>query len=180
MTSNVDGMFEKAGFDRSRIYTPQGDYARLQCVEACTEETWDSKPVIDRILPQIDRTTLTITDPSVVPYCPNCGGTMFLNVRVDSNFIDEPYMPQVDTVQKWLESNSQRKLCVIELGSGFNTPSVIRWPLENLVYQSADASLLRINQDHPQVPEEIAGKSLTFAMDAGKWIAKMTRILQGK
>jgi NAD-dependent SIR2 family protein deacetylase len=90
MTSNVDGMFYKAGFGENRVYTPQGDYALMQCVKACTQETWSSKPAIQKMFVSIDKDKLAVSDPSLVPYCPNCGSPMFLNVRLDRCFIEKP------------------------------------------------------------------------------------------
>lgn len=176
-TSNVDGMFYKSGFDSDRAYTPQGDYALMQCVKACTQETWPSKPVIDRILSAIDPKTLTVTDPDLVPYCPNCGGPMFLNVRVDRHFIEKPYEPQHERFMPWLQDTVGRRLCIIELGVGFNTPSVIRWPLQSITKQHSTATLLRVNQDHPQVPDEIAEKSLSFGVNAKDWIDQIHCLL---
>ncbi|MFC5470922.1 hypothetical protein ACFPPD_19735 [Cohnella suwonensis] len=172
-TSNVDGMFYKAGFDQERAYTPQGDYALMQCMKACTQETWPSKPAVDRILPVINRDTLTVNDPDVIPYCPNCGGPMFLNVRIDRYFIEKPYESQRERFMSWLQNTLNRKICLIELGVGFNTPSVIRWPMENVTHQHPNATLLRVNPDHPQIPEEIKQKSQSYALDAKTWVDKV-------
>lgn len=176
-TSNVDGMFYKAGFDSERAYTPQGDYALMQCVRACTQETWPAKPVVDRILPDIDQDTLTVVDSGLVPYCPNCGGPMFLNVRVDRFFIEKPYESQRDRFMPWLQKALDRKLCLIELGVGFNTPSVIRWPMENVTNQHPQATFLRVNPDYSQVPKELTEKAYSFSMDAKTWIEQVNEKL---
>ena len=98
--------------------------------------------------------------------CPNCGGPVFLNVRGGDWFIEEPYMKQADRYQSWLKKNSNKRLLVIDIGSGFNTPVWIRWPSEQLVYKNDKANLIRINPYHPQVPEEISNRSTSFALGA--------------
>ncbi len=176
-TSNVDGMFYKAGFDADRAYTSQGDYALMQCVKACTQETWPSKPAIERILSAIDPETLTVSDPALVPYCPNCGGPMFLNVRVDRYFIEQPYEAQRQRFSEWQQQTTDRKLCLMEFGAGFNTPSVIRWPMESITHQNPHAMLIRINREYPQVPKEIREKAISFETDAATWVDQMYQLI---
>ncbi|MBY8913923.1 hypothetical protein KY305_14360 [Bacillus sp. YC2] len=175
ITTNVDGMFEKAGFDVNRLCTPQGDYAQYQCNKPCTHETWPTKPVIDKILPNIDQSTLTIKDSSLVPHCANCGGPVFLNVRVDDSFIDDPYVNQWEKYRDWLQTTQNKKLFVIEFGVGFNTPSIIRWPFENIVYNHSQASLLRVNQNDSDVPKEIIHKSICVEKNAKEVIESIQK-----
>ena len=181
MTSNVDGMFAKNGFSEDKVFTPQGDYAFMQCETPCRRETWDIKPVIDRILPAIDPETQEIIDPGVIPTCPNCGGPVFMNVRAAHWFIDDPYREQAARFSEFIQGRKESRLLLIEIGAGFNTPSVIRWPMERITHSDPDAKFIRINPQWPQVPDEIAEKSVTFKKGAmetitGIWEAagKMT------
>ncbi|MCD9020359.1 Sir2 family NAD-dependent protein deacetylase [Cohnella silvisoli] len=166
ITSNVDAMFHKTGFDKDRIFTPQGDYALLQCVRACTNETWETKPVIDKILPDINHDNLTVTDSSLIPHCPNCGGQVFMNVRLSRYFVEKPYEEQRKKYIQWLESSSSKKLVVMEYGVGFNTPGVIRFPFEQIVYRHPKANLIRVNEKHAQVPKELIEKSISVESNA--------------
>lgn len=174
LTTNVDAMFFKNGFDRNNIYTPQGDYALLQCFKPCTNETWATKPIIDRILPTIDPETLEITDPSLIPECPNCGGPVVFNARGGNWFIEEPYREQAQRFIKWVEKSFEKDLLILEIGSGFNTPGVIRWPMERIMNSHSKSNIIRVNLEHPEVPKEIAGRALSLkcgAMDviSGIW-----------
>lgn len=166
ITSNVDAMFHKTGFDQSRIFTPQGDYALLQCVRACTEETWMTKPTIDQILPAIDQKTLIVTDSTLIPHCPHCGASIFMNVRLDRFFVEKPYKQQRELYYRFVENTFSKKLLLLEFGVGFNTPGVIRIPFERIVHRHPDATLVRINSHHPQIPAEIEDKSISIASDA--------------
>lgn len=162
ITSNVDGMFAKNGFDENLVFTPQGDYALMQCQTPCSNAVWPTKPVIDRILPRIDPTTQRVTDSSVLPRCPNCGGDVIMNVRGGHWFIEDPYREQAERFYRWLGDRRDRNLLVLEIGAGFNTPSVIRWPMERIVHTHPHAHLIRVNLQHPQVPEEIAARSVAL------------------
>ena len=166
ITSNVDGMFPKNGFSGDHLFTPQGDYARMQCQTPCRNDTWPSKPIIDRILPTVDPDTQEVTDAEAIPRCPHCGGAVFLNVRAGHWFIEDPYVEQAERFTEWVRSIQESQLLVIEIGAGFNTPVVVRWPMERIVNNHPRAHLLRVNLNQPQVPREIAKKSISLHCSA--------------
>lgn len=159
LTSNVDEMFAKSGFDQERLFTPQGSYARYQCLEPCTGETWPIRPIIDRILPTIDPATQEITDVHVIPRCPNCGGAVFANVRGGSWFVEEPYLEQEQQFLHWLNQSGAGPLLLLEIGAGWSTPGVIRWPMEQITAHVLQAYLIRVNPHHPEIPGSLSGKA---------------------
>jgi NAD-dependent SIR2 family protein deacetylase len=165
-TSNVDALYGRHGFDSNRVYTPQGDYARMQCVKPCIEKTWSTRSFLERIRERTDPNTWQLQDESCLPQCPNCGGPMFMNVRAAHWFLETPYLPQRERLISWLDSVSGRKLLVIEIGAGFNTPSVIRWPAEQIATQHADAKLIRVNPEHAERGAGFASRP--FVID-GMW-----------
>jgi NAD-dependent SIR2 family protein deacetylase len=160
ITTNADGMFIRNGFDREKIFTPQGDYSLMQCLKPCRNVTWATKPIIDRILPTVDPYTQEVTDLDVIPQCPNCGGPVFMNVRAGNWFITEPYSAQAEQFESWISRARQHSLLIVELGVGFNTPGVIRWPIERIVYTHPRSHLVRVNLQFPQVPSEIVERSI--------------------
>ncbi len=170
MTTNVDGLFVQNGFSENRIYTPQGSFSRIQCMKRCTEETWDAKPVIDKIIPVIDPQTQEVTDSSVIPTCPRCGGDMFMNVRGGNWFVHKPYEEQSRALNDWAASVMDKQLVVLDLGTGFNTPGVVRFPAENIVSQHQKSNLIRVNLDHPEVPEAIMDKSISISGDVSGFV----------
>ncbi len=183
ITSNADGLFIKSGFEPDRVFQAQGNYERLRCTMSCTSQTWDTKPFIDRILPHIDYETLQVADPAVLPTCPHCGAPLFVAFRGR-----EEYAQQAANYQRWLRETLDKKLVVMEIGVGFNTPGVIRWPFERLVNIHGDVSFIRINGDYrdfantarPEIPNEIKAKSISVNADAGEVIESVYRRLKGE
>ena len=176
MTTNVDGLFVQNKFSKDRIYTPQGSFSRVQCMRACTDETWDAKPIIDEILPHIEPTTQEVNDLSCIPSCPRCGGDMFMNVRGGSWFIDRPYKSQAAALNNWINNTIDKRLVVLDIGTGMNTPGVVRWPAENIIRQHPNGSLIRINLNDSEVPEEILSKSISIKGDISEFMSGVFEI----
>jgi len=170
ITSNVDAMFYKTGFAANRIYTPQGDYARLQCVKPCTFETWPTKPVIDKILPAIDPESFAVSDSSLIPRCPRCGGRVFLNVHLDAGYNAKPYEEGMRAYRTWLSAAADKKLLLLELGVGLNSPGVIRWPFEYMTRQLPYTRLIRVNTHAPEVPPDLMDRSISMECDIRKLV----------
>ncbi|WP_217552193.1 NAD-dependent protein deacetylase of SIR2 family [Streptomyces sp. GbtcB6] len=175
VTSNVDALFARNGFAADRVFTPQGDYGRLQCTVPCTRETWPSKPYFDRILAVYDRESGRVTDPAALPQCPRCGAAVFPNVRVGPEFVDDAYLPAGRRLSRWLDrAPADGRLLVLEIGAGFNTPGVIRMPMENLVRHTPRARLVRVNPDHPDVPSDLGDRALSLPYGAGSLLDALT------
>lgn len=173
-TTNADGLFERNGFPKDRIFTPQGDYCRYQCLTPCTQETWSTESLIEQYLPLIDRRTQQLPK-GIHPKCPRCGGPTFLNVRGGDWFVETPYEEESQRYSAWLKRNVGKRLLVLDLGSGFNTPMWIRWPAEKIVAEHPSARLIRVNLHHPEVPEPIADRSVSFSAGADAVIDAMLR-----
>ncbi|GGS72459.1 hypothetical protein GCM10010222_11580 [Streptomyces tanashiensis] len=167
MTSNVDALFARNGFAPDRIFTPQGDYGRYQCTTPCTLTTWDSRPLVAQLLAAYDPVTGAVADPGALPRCPNCAGGVEINIRVGPQFLDAPYLPAGHRLQDWIDTTcADTRLLILELGAGFNTPSVIRWPGEHLTRHRPHTRLVRVNPTHPEIPAALAGRSLSVPADA--------------
>ncbi|MCL4643812.1 SIR2 family NAD-dependent protein deacylase [Burkholderia multivorans] len=117
-TSNVDGQFQKAGFDAERIVECHGTIHRLQCVEACTDETWPA----DDFVPIVNETTCLLE--SEMPRCPHCGGLARPNILMfgDWQWVENHTVGQERRLAAWLES--VERPVVIELGAGRAIPTV--------------------------------------------------------
>ena len=98
-----------------------------------------------------------------------------MNVRGGYWFIEEPYREQAGRFTKWVEQAKGGNLLVIEIGAGFNTPGVIRWPLERIVYSHPKAYFIRINRRQAQVPKEISDRSVPLKCGAMNAITAMWR-----
>ena len=171
LTSNVDAMFVRHGFDGSRVCSIQGDYAHMQCLTPCCDVVWPSGPDVERLLAATDPVTQEVTDRSVLPRCCHCGGQVFLNVRAGSWFVDAPYLPALRDLNRWVRSAGDTRTLVLDVGSGFNTPSVVRWPMETVATQLPNARLVRINPEHPDVPSELGARGLAIRHGAAETLA---------
>ena len=165
----------KRGFDADRMYTPQGDYGLYQCLTPCTREVWPSEPIIRQSLDNYDPATGKVS-PEAIPSCPNCGGRVFLNVYAGAWYINDHFRPGLDRLNDWLAETreSGETLAVVEIGAGFNTPGVIRWPGEQVTRALPNARLIRINRDHPDVPDDLADRAWAIAADARTVIEQLT------
>lgn len=153
MTTNVDRLFYKNGFDSDKIYTPQGDSFLLQCKTPCSDHVWDALPLLEEMERHIDPETQYLTDASYVPTCPNCGGEVYMNVRSGPFYISKHYEPQLEAMNQWLTSVAEKRLLLLEIGVGFNTPGVIRAPFENLATRVPNCTLVRINPKDAEGPQ---------------------------
>ncbi|MGV2984325.1 hypothetical protein ACNPNP_11540 [Microbacterium sp. AGC85] len=171
MSSNVDALFTRNGFDRDRVYTPQGDYALYQCLTPCTRQVWDARPIIESALRDYDPATGQ-TSEAAIPVCRNCGGDVFLNVYAGAWYINDHFQPQLERLNQWMREGieGQHTTAIIEIGAGFNTPGVIRWPIERIAAHLPDTRLIRINRDHSGVPASLAENAASLHGDAAELI----------
>ncbi|NLT13148.1 MAG: hypothetical protein GXY05_02260 [Clostridiales bacterium] len=183
VTSNADRQLMRAGFSMDRVFEAQGNYDRLRCTARCTRETWEIKPYIDKLLPLIDPDTFMISDESAIPYCPYCGAPLYTAFRAF-----EGYKLEEARYVDWLAGTNGKRLCILELGVGFNTPAVIRWPFERLTFAHDCAHLFRVNRGyrewsghggHPVIPEPIMDKSTAVPYDAKDVIERLYDRLKG-
>ena len=105
-----------------------------------------------------------------IPHCPKCGSYMSKNLRVDDTFVEAPHMKKQKDYVDFVNNSMNGKLILLELGVGFNTPSIIRWPFERITSRHPNAFLIRINMKYPVVPQEISSKSLCFSDNIQKVI----------
>ena len=168
LTTNVDHQFYKAGFDEKRIFATQGDYGKIQCQKACHPKTYDAKDLFRKM----DKARRDCLIPSeLVPKCPVCGGNMAMNLRCDNYFVeDEAWHEAADRYAGFLEQNKDKKVVLLELGVGFNTPIIIRFPFEKMVRENSSYSLIRMNMDEAVVPESFGKRAIGIGGDMAKAI----------
>lgn len=168
LTTNVDHQFYKAGFDEKRIFATQGDYGKIQCQKACHSKTYDAKDLFRKM----DKARRDCLIPSeLVPKCPVCGGNMAMNLRCDNYFVeDETWHEAADRYAGFLEQHKDKKVVLLELGVGFNTPIIIRFPFEKMVRENSSYSLIRLNMDEAVVPESFGERAIGIGGDMAKAI----------
>ena len=169
ITTNVDHCFQKAGFDKARLYYTQGDYGLFQCSEPCHQETYDNEPEI-RLMYEEQRDMKIPT--ALIPHCPRCGKPMSMNLRSDNTFVqDAGWYEAAKRYQDFLVSRNTAKdgkVLFLELGVGGNTPGIIKYPFWRMTTLNKNAMYVCINFGEAVVPPEIAGRSLCINADIGE------------
>jgi len=163
LTTNVEHQFWKAGFPDEKIFATQGDYGYIQCAFGCHAKLYDNEELIADML----KHTKECKIPSeLVPKCPVCGGKMDVNLRKDEHFVqDEAWDNACNNYKSFLKEIEDKKIVFMELGVGFNTPSIIRYPFEQMTYVNPNATLIRLNRDYPDGAVENEDKTIVFDED---------------
>ena len=163
ITTNVESQFEKAGFEKAKIFEVQGNYAWLQCGTACHDKLYYNEQIISGMLEQISDCRI----PSyLVPKCPFCGGNMEVNLRKDKYFVqDNNWYNSESNYEKFIYLTKDKPTVFLELGVGYNTPGIIRFPFEIMVKANHHAVLIRINRDYLNGMRENEGSTVSFCED---------------
>ncbi|MEZ0323181.1 MAG: Sir2 family NAD-dependent protein deacetylase [Hydrogenothermaceae bacterium] len=153
-TSNVDGQFQKAGFDENRIVEIHGSIHYLQCVDPCSDDIWSA----ENTFVEVDMDNFKAKDP--LPRCINCGGIARPNILMfgDFSFIPDRVESQEFRLNLWLERNQNKKMVIIEIGARESVPTV-RWFGER-ISRDYSATLIRINPRDYSVPHSIDAISI--------------------
>lgn len=183
ITTNVDHCFQNAGFAKDRLFYTQGDYGLFQCSQPCHFSTYDNKDIVvqmvesqgfeigengDLMIPET--TVLKMNIPSsLVPHCPKCGRPMEMNLRADNTFVeDDGWHKAKEKYALFVERHEGLKMLFLELGVGYNTPIIIKYPFWQATLKSKTATYACINKGDVRVPEEIKKKSICIDGDIGK------------
>ncbi|TZE81886.1 Sir2 family NAD-dependent protein deacetylase [Calorimonas adulescens] len=160
ITTNVESQFEKAGFPKDKIFEVQGNYAYLQCAKGCHDKLYYNEELIKEMAAH----TKDCKIPSyLVPKCPVCGGLMDVNLRKNNYFVqDENWYQANNRYDEWLKKNYKKRIIFLELGVGFNTPGIIRYPFEQMVYSNKKSTLIRFNRDYPLGMKENIQRTISF------------------
>lgn len=177
LTTNVDGQFAKAGLDPERIFATQGSYDRIQCKRACHNRTYDAVALFR----EMDEKRVNGRIPSrLVPRCPVCGGPMAMNLRADDYFVqDEAWYRAESRFGAFLDRCLEGKTVLLELGVGFNTPSIIRFPFEKLVRERENLSLIRLSRTKAAVPAGLGERALGINADMAESISDIANKIGG-
>lgn len=178
LTTNVDHQFQKAGFQTERIFATQGDYGNIQCEKGCHQKIYDAKDLFH----QMDQARHDCLVPSyMVPRCPVCGGNMTMHLRCDQYFVEDENWHEIAVhYHDFLKKIGQKKGVLLELGVGFNTPTIIRFPFEKMVRENRNLSLIRLNMNEAVVPECFENRAIGISGDMAKAVSDLShRIIIG-
>ena len=165
ITTNVDHCFQKAGFDKKRLFYTQGDYGLFQCSEPCCQETFDNEAVIREMVKWQENMKIPT---ELLPTCPHCGKPTTMNLRSDNKFVeDEGWHRAAERYENFLRTRNCQRILFLELGVGYNTPVIIKYPFWQMTAKNPDATYVCINQGQTVCPQEIERQSICLDADIG-------------
>ncbi|MDO4863143.1 MAG: Sir2 silent information regulator family NAD-dependent deacetylase [Ruminococcus sp.] len=171
ITTNVDHQFRKAGFDKSRLFYTQGDYGLFQCSEPCHDKTYDNEKIVKAMLDsQQDMKIPT----ELIPKCPKCGKPMAMNLRSDDTFVeDEGWHKAAQLYNDFLHAHEGEHILFLELGVGYNTPVIIKYPFWKMTERNPRAVYACLNFGEAYAPDKIAAQSICIDADFGYVLNKL-------
>lgn len=195
LTTNVDHCFQKAGFDHKRLFYTQGDYGLFQCSEPCCKETFDNKEIIvnmlteqgfligsDGTLKLPEQGTLKMAvSSSLLPVCPHCGKPLTMNLRSDDTFVeDKGWNKAAMCYDQFLQRHKGLKMVFLELGVGYNTPVIIKYPFWKMTAQNSNATYICVNDGEAFCPEEIEYQAICIDDDIDSVFCRLISIIHDK
>ena len=183
LTTNVDHCFQKAGFDKDRLFYTQGDYGLFQCSRPCHQNTYNNEALIREmveaqgyvidvdgtlILPEGASPKMTIP-PDLIPHCPKCGEPMSMNLRADHTFVeDEGWHMASERYAEFLRRHQNLKVLFLEAAVGFNTPTIIKYSFWRMAHEWKDAVYVCLNYGEAYAPDEIKKRAICINGDIGE------------
>ena len=174
ITTNVDHCFQKAGFDKKRLFYTQGDYGLFQCSEPCCQETFENETAIREMIKQQEDMKVPT---ELLPTCPHCGKPLTMNLRSDNKFVeDEGWHKAAERYENFLRTRADGKILFLELGVGYNTPVIIKYPFWQMTAKNPNATYVCINQGQAVCPQEIQQQSICINADIGSTLQGLSQM----
>lgn len=169
ITTNVDHCFQKAGFDKKRLFYTQGDYGLLQCSQPCCQETFDNENMIREMMNQQKSMRVPM---ELLPVCPYCGKPMTMNLRSNERFVeDNGWHEAAARYENFLRTRTGNKVLFLKLGVGYNTPGIIKYPFWRMTEQNPNSFYACINAGQAVCPREIRTQTICIDGDIGNVLA---------
>lgn len=170
LTTNVDHCFQKAGFDKKRLFYTQGDYGLWQCSKPCHQETYDNEAVVRQMW--AEQRDMRVPS-ELIPRCPRCGRPMTMNLRSDDTFVEDAgWHSAAGRYSDFLRRHQNTAVLFLELGVGCNTPVIIKYPFWRMTAANPKATYACINLGEAVCPQEIEQRSIRIEHDIGAALQK--------
>lgn len=162
ITTNTDGQFISNGFDRNKVFEVQGSYAKIQCEIPCHNRLYDNEEIVKEMLENIDKDLKIPSE--LVPKCPVCGKNMIVNLRCDDSFVEDDNWHKLEkNYNYFLKNNVDKNVLLLEFGVGFNTPGIIRFPFEQMVFMNDNFNFIRFNDRYYDIDKKIKDRSISVS-----------------
>ena len=191
ITTNVDHCFQRAGFEKERLFYTQGDYGLFQSADGRIKETYDNEAWVrkamaaQRFLPDESGAFRVPKDylismripRELIPTLPN-GGPVTMNLRVDDSFVEDAgWHAAAERYAQFLQSTGGKHVLFLELGVGGNTPMIIKYPFWAMTAENPSAVYVCLNYDEAVCPEQIKARSLCLDGDSGEVLKALQRLI---
>lgn len=188
ITTNVDHCFQKAGFDKKRLFYTQGDYGLFQSVDPDNRKTYDNKEWVMKALKAqgfvmnengifqvpADRKLKMELPEELIPKCPEDGSNVTLNLRSDDSFVeDEGWKKASAAYADFLRRHEDLRMLYLELGVGNNTPVIIKYPFWQMVNDHPNSTYACLNFKEAYCPKQIEERSICIDGDIGEILKKL-------
>ena len=188
ITTNVDHQFQRAGFDKKRLFYTQGDYGLFQSVNPKIRKTYDNEEWVMKAMeaqgfvrdseniyePPKDGTLLMRIPAELVPKCPDDGSDMEMNLRADDSFVeDEGWKKASAAYADFLRRHEGLHTLYLEIGVGMNTPVIVKYPFWQMTDDNPKAVYACLNYSEAFCPVRIEKQSICIEGDCAEVIRRL-------
>ena len=183
LTTNVDHQFQRAGFEKERLFYTQGDFGLFQSSRPTVAKTYDNQKIVEKMLeaqgfvrdnagifqlPEDKKLKMSIPT-ELTPICPDDGLPMTTNLRADENFVEDAgWKMAAKRYQDFLHSHKGKHVLYWELGVGMNTPVIIKFPFWRYTEENPKAYYACLNLGEAGCSREISERSICLNADIGQ------------
>ena len=188
ITTNVDHQFQRAGFDKERLFYTQGDYGLFQSAGGRIKKTYDNEawvmkamaaqgfiPDENGVFRVPEDRMLALRIPSeLIPLCPDDGGPVSMNLRADDTFVEDAgWHAAAERYARYLQEHEGKHVLFLELGVGGNTPMIIKYPFWAMTAENPKAIYACLNYNEAVCPEQIRAQSICLDGDSGDLLRRL-------
>ena len=187
ITTNVDHQFQRAGFDKKRLFYTQGDYGLFQSIDPKVQKTFDNETwtiqameaqgfVRDEngffTLP--DNKAIKMSIPTeLIPKSPE-GKAVTMNLRSDDSFVEDAGWHKASAAYSdFLRRHENLHVLYLEIGVGANTPVIIKYPFWQMVRENQQAVYACLNYGETFCPKEIEKRAICIDGDTADVLGKV-------
>ena len=188
ITTNVDHQFQRAGFDKKRLFYTQGDYGLFQSVDPAIRKTYDNEEWVmkameaqgfarneEGIFDLPEEGSISMRIPSeLIPKCPDDGSDVTMNLRADDSFVeDEGWHRASAAYADFLRRHERLHVLFLEIGIGMNTPVICKYPFWQMTKDNPKAVYACLNFNDAYCPVEIEKQSVCIDGDSVEVIERL-------